>query len=262
MKGEPTMAMPSHPKIYDTIGTQYRRRRSPDPRIAARINSALGDAGTVCNVGAGTGSYEPAGRDVVAVEPSQTMIDQRTSKDRVECAAAESLPFPDGAFDAAMAIMSVHHWKDPRVGLAEMRRVSARQVVFTFDPNRQADLWLVRDYLPEILELEQARAISIEQIVECLAGARVEAVQVPWDCTDGFQGAYWRRPQSYLEPEVQACMSALAQLPTDVVSRAMKQLATDLEDGTWQQRNGRLLTLDELDLGYRLIVADQEQETS
>jgi SAM-dependent methyltransferase len=136
--------------------------------------------GTVCNVGAGTGSYEPDDREVVAVEPSQAMIEQRTSKNRVECATAESLPFPDGAFDAAMAIMSVHHWENPQAGLAEMQRVAARQIVFTFDPNRQADLWLVRDYLPEILELEQARAISIEQIVECLPGAHVETVSVPW----------------------------------------------------------------------------------
>ena len=250
------MTLPSHPKVYDTIGSQYRRRRTPDPRIAARISEALGDARTVCNVGAGTGSYEPDDREVVAVEPSQTMIDQRTSKHRVECATAEALPFANNSFDAAMAIMSVHHWEDPSAGLAEMRRIAARQIVFTFDPDRQADLWLVRDYLPEILGMEQARAISIEGIVECFDESRVDAVPVPWDCIDGFQGAYWRRPQMYLAPEVQACMSTLAQLPADVVSRAMRKLESELQDGTWQQRNGHLLRLDELDLGYRLIIGN------
>ena len=251
------MTTPSHSKVYDTIGTEYRKRRTPDPRIAARITAGLGDARIVCNVGAGTGSYEPTDREVVAVEPSQIMIAQRVRKNRVECATAESLPFVDGAFDAAMAIMSVHHWEDPRAGLAEMQRVAKRQMIFTFDPNRQADLWLVRDYLPEILELEQARAISIEQIVKCLPEAQVEVVPIPWDCTDGFQGAYWRRPEMYLDKEVRDCISTLAQLPEDIVNRATRQLAADLEDGTWHRKYGRLLSLDELDLGYRLIVADQ-----
>jgi len=253
------MTLPSHSKVYDTIGARYRRRRTPDARIAARIVNALGDARRVCNVGAGTGSYEPDDREVVAVEPSQTMIAQRTSTHPVECATAESLPFADNSFDAAMAILSVHHWEDPSAGLAEMRRIASRQVVFAFDPDHQSDLWLVRDYLPEILELEQARAISIAGIVDCLDRSVVESVPVPWDCVDGFQGAYWRRPEMYLEPEVQACMSTLAQLPADVVGRAMKQLATDLEDGTWQERNGHLLALEELDLGYRLIVSNNGQ---
>lgn len=253
------MTQPSHPKVYDSIGTQYRRRRAPDARIAARIVNSLGDARRVCNVGAGTGSYEPNDREVVAVEPSQTMIDQRTSTNPVECATAESLPFADNSFDAAMAVLSVHHWEQPSAGLAEMRRIAARQVVFTFDPDLQSELWLVRDYLPEILEMEQARAISIAGIADCLDRPLVESVPVPWDCVDGFQGAYWRRPEMYLEPEVQACMSTLAQLPTNVVQRAMTQLATDLEDGTWQQRNGHLLQLDELDLGYRLIVSDNNR---
>lgn len=250
------MPNPSPSPVYDTIGGSYCHRRSSDPRIARQINDALGDAQTICNIGAGTGSYEPEDREVVAVEPSQTMINQRNSRHRFVQASAESLPFPDSSFDAAMAIMSVHHWKDPAAGFSEMRRVASRQVVFTFDPERQADLWLVSDYLPEILKLDQARTISIDDILSCLPGANVKPVPIPWDCIDGFQGAYWRRPEMYLKDEVRACISTLAQLPRKIVDRAIQQLAKDLEDGTWQSRYSDLLTLDEFDSGYRLIVAD------
>lgn len=251
------MTLHSHPLVYDTIGCGYRRRRNPDARIAERINRALGDAKMVCNVGAGTGSYEPNTREVTAVEPSRAMIAQRTSTDSVVCAVAEALPFPDDAFDAAMAVLSVHHWKNPVQGLAEMRRVSKRQVIFTFDPERRGDLWLVSAYIPEILEFDRHRALPIEKIVACLEAEHVESVPIPWDCTDGFQAAYWRRPSEYLDPEVQATISTLAQLPANVVARAMGQLSQDLANGDWSTRYAELLQRDEMDLGYQLIVADR-----
>lgn len=249
------MTLYSHPQAYDTIGRGYRRRRYPDARIAERIHRALGDAKTVCNVGAGTGSYEPNNKEVIAVEPSRTMIGQRTSTNAVICALAEALPFPDEAFDATMAVLSVHHWRNPVQGLAEMRRVSKRQVIFTFDPERQGDLWLVSAYLPEILEFERNRALPIAEIIACLEADHVEPVAIPWDCTDGFQAAYWRRPSEYLNPEVQATISTLAQLPAQVVARAMDQLSKDLANGNWSARYATLLQHDEMDFGYRLIVA-------
>lgn len=252
--------MVGHSKAYDSIGLQYRSRRNPDARIAAQINRALGEARTVCNVGAGTGSYEPSDREVVAVEPSQIMIAQRTSKHRVVNACAESLPFPDDSFDAAMAILSVHHWSNPIKGLAEMRRISRRQLVFTFDPGRQMDHWLVSEYLPEIVAFEQNRALSIAQIKECLRAQTVECVPIPWDCTDGFQAAYWRRPAEYLKPEVQATISTLAQLPQEIVSKAMDRLADDLASGRWATRYADLLQCGEMDFGYRLVVADKHAE--
>lgn len=251
------MALKSHPKIYETIGNGYAKRRQPDPRIAHAIHAALGNAMTVCNVGAGAGSYEPSDRTVTAVEPSQTMIDQRTSSCRVICSSAEELPFADSEFDAAMAILSVHHWANPRQGLAEMKRISNRQVVFAFDLNLQDSLWLVRDYLPEIVEFERSRALPIEIIVDCLNATKVAEVPIPHDCTDGFQAAYWRRPELYLEPDVQAAISTLAQLPPSIISPAMDKLRSDLESGAWHERYSHLLTEESMDFGYRIIVADK-----
>jgi len=253
------MTTPSHPQIYETIGLQYRKRRKPDPRIAQQIFLALGDASTVCNIGAGTGSYEPTDREVTAVEPSSVMISQRSSDCPVVCSPAEDLPFEDNEFDAAMAILSVHHWQDPAKGLAEMQRVSRRQVVFTFDPALQGDLWLVSDYLPEILEFERDRALPIATIASCLGANRVESVPIPWDCTDGFQAAYWRRPEEYLNPEVQATISTLAQLPEDVIADAMRRLSCDLESGNWSKRYAALLDFEEMDFGYRLLIAESNE---
>ena len=191
-------------QLYDTIGATYAVTRRTEPRIAAQIWAALGDARTVLNVGAGTGSYEPPGREVTAVEPSAVMRAQRPAG-AAPCvaAAAQSLPFEDQSFDAAMAVTTVHHWPDPIAGLREMRRVARRVVVFTYDTSDAAwrrRFWLTRDYLPEVADLiagrpslsEQARAI----------GARIEPVPIPWDCADGFFEAHWRRPEAYLDERV------------------------------------------------------------
>ena len=247
----------SNPNTYETIGQGYARRRVPDPRIAAQIWRALGAARRICNVGAGAGSYEPPDREVTAVEPSPAMIAQRRSRRRVVRARAEALPFADRSFDAATAFLTLHHWQDLAGGLAELRRVAPLRVVFTFDPERQIDLWLVRDYLPAIQELELIRSPTIAQLAELLGGAEVSPVLVPWDCSDGFQAAYWRRPERYLDPEVRASISTLALLPQAMVDDAMTRLAADLASGAWAARNAELLARDEMDYAYRLLVSRQ-----
>jgi hypothetical protein len=238
---------------YDVIGRGYRRHRRPDRRIATAIDAALGEARTVLNVGAGAGSYEPADRRVVAAEPSWEMIRQRPlgSAPAVR-GVAESLPFRDGVFDAALAILTVHHWSNLDAGLAELRRVSRRQVVLTWDHAEFARFWLVAEYLPEIAEHE--RSLPSLATVRRGLGAEVHPVPVPADCVDGFLGAYWRRPAAYLDAQVRASMSGIALLDQQVVRSAMIRLRSDLDSGRWYQRHAALLDADTLDLGYRLLV--------
>lgn len=241
--------------IYDTIGRGYSHLRRPDPRLAAQVEEALG-RGSICNVGAGAGSYEPVGRPVVAVEPSAVMRAQRPAGSApVVDAVAEALPFADGAFDAALAVLTVHHWTDRARGLAELARVSRRQVVLTFDPVVHADMWLVRDYLPEVTGLPGWDAPAPAAIAEALGGGTVEVVPVPADCIDGFLGAYWARPEAYLDPSVRAATSGLALLPAPVVDDAVARLAADLRTGRWHRRHGHLLQRATVDDGFRLVVA-------
>ena len=241
--------------IYDRIGRRYAQRRRPDPRIAARIARALGDARTVVNVGAGAGSYEPEDRHVVAVEPSEVMIAQRSREAApVVRAVAEALPFSKNQFDAALAVLTVHHWTDPKRGVAELRRVARRQVIFTWDPAHLAPFWFTRDYLPDAVALD-AGFTTLRATVALLGAATVEPIPVPHDCHDGFFAAYWRRPEAYLDPDVRAGISGFGILDENVVEHALKLLADDLESGEWYRRNDHLLGLDELDLGYRLVVA-------
>ncbi|MEZ5178883.1 MAG: methyltransferase domain-containing protein [Acidimicrobiales bacterium] len=241
--------------IYDAIGLGYRHLRRPDPRLAARIEAALGP-GTVCNVGAGTGSYEPSDREVVAVEPSAVMRSQRPAGSApVVDAVAEALPFADGAFDAALAVLTVHHWVDRAAGLGELARASRRQVVFTFDPAAHLDFWLVRDYFPEIAQLPGSAPPSADDIAASLGGGRVDPFPVPADCVDGFLWAYWARPAAYLDPGVRGAISALAQLEASVVARGAAALEADLASGRWLDRNGHLLAEPAVDGGFRLVVA-------
>jgi SAM-dependent methyltransferase len=170
-------------------------------------------------------------------------------------AVAESLPFPDGAFDCALAVLTVHHWNDVERGLRELRRVADRQVLFAFDVDRQAELWFTADYLPESAELERRRAPSISRIVAALAGARVIPVLIPYDCTDGFCGAYWHRPRSFLDQTVRQSISSVAMLEPRTVEAAVERLRHDVEIGAWERRYGELMEWDELDLGYCLVVA-------
>jgi len=242
--------------VYDGIGRVYARHRRPDPRIAVQIARALGDARTVVDVGAGTGSYEPVDARVVAVDPSPVMVAQRTDRAPVVRAVAEHLPFGDGAFDAAMAVLTIHHWSDVAGGLCEMARTARRVVVLTFDPVVHSSFWLFTDYLPEVNALPVARVVGPDVVADTIGAARVEVVPVPADCVDGFNWAYWRRPEAYLDPEVRACMSGLALLPPGLVDERMARLASDLRDGSWHERHGDLLGLDAVDGGLRLVVRD------
>ena len=242
---------------YDTIGRTYTSTRRADPRIAAQIAAALGDATRVVNVGAGAGSYEPADRRVVAVDPSATMLRQRDVRAApAVLARAEALPFADRTFDAALASLTVHHWDDVEGGLRELARVARLQVVFYFEPSWSPSAWIVKDYLPEILELGTEReAPGLDRLAATLNVLHVETVRVPSDCVDGFTGAYWNRPEAYLDPVVQAGSSSFAQLDSAVLSAGIERLRRDLQSGAWDDRHGHLRGLDEIDIGYRLLVA-------
>ena len=243
---------------YERIGVGYAERRRPDPRIESRIYEALGDARSVVNIGAGAGSYEPTDRRVVAVEPTVQMLEQRSADAAPAVrAVAEHLPFPDASFDAALAVLTIHHWTDLERGLSELRRVARRQVILGFDVNRQGDMWLVRDYVPAWAELESEGEATLGRTLALLDNPRVEAVPVPADCTDGFGGAYWKRPEAYLDPSVRRSISSLARLPAYDVEPGLARLADDLATGQWHARNADILDLNELDLGYVLIVAGQ-----
>jgi SAM-dependent methyltransferase len=244
----------SSAQLYDTIGATYTVTRRTEPRIAAQVWAALGDARTVLNVGAGTGSYEPPGRDVLALEPSAVMRSQRPAG-AAPCLAgsAESLPFGDQSFDAAMAFATVHHWQDPIAGLREMRRVARRVVVFTCDTSDPDRFWLNRDYLPEFADLLAGRPALTE--LACAIGARTEPVPVPWDCADGFHEAYWRRPEAYLEENVRRGISTWARIGPDAEQRAVHSLRDDLASGRWAERNRDLLDLEAAELGLRLLIA-------
>jgi SAM-dependent methyltransferase len=242
-------------QLYDSVGRRYNAMRREDPRIAARIRAALGDARTVVNVGAGTGAYEPADLEVTAVEPSEVMIAQRPEGAApVVRAFAEKLPFEDGSFDAAMAVLSDHHWTDHERGLAELRRVARRVILFTWEPAMARETWIVRDYFP-CFEALIPDGYSLATTIERLGGGRAEVVPIPHDCLDGFFHAYWRRPEAYLDQAVREAISAFAFMEEGCVERGLARLARDLETGEWARRNGHLLELDELDGGYRLVTA-------
>jgi ubiquinone/menaquinone biosynthesis C-methylase UbiE len=244
-------------QLYDIIGATYTVTRRTEPRIAAAMWAALGDARTVLNVGAGTGSYEPSGRDVTAVEPSALMRAQRPAE-AAPClaAAADSLPFEDQSFDAAMAVSTIHHWQDPIAGLREMRRVARRVVVFTHDASDTAwrrRFWLTRDYLPEVAGLVAGRP-SVTELARVIE-ARMEPVLIPWDCADGFFEAYWRRPEAYLDENVRRGISVWARVGPEAEQRAVRSLRDDLASGRWAERNRDLAGLDAAELGLRLLIA-------
>lgn len=238
---------------YDTIGVDYANLRRADPRIEGQIHAALGGARTIVNVGAGAGNYEPADRELVAIEPSAAMIAQRPRNAApAMLGEAEQLPFADDSFDAAMAILTVHHWTDRAKGLAEMRRVARGPVVLlTFDPAHRGG-WLT-DYLPELALLDAAQMPRIEDYAGWLGPVEVMPVPVPHDCSDGFLYAYWRRPRAYLDPQIRAGMSSFWRISG--VNDALARLAADLDSGAWAERYGDLLSRENLDVGYRLVVS-------
>lgn len=239
-------------QLYDRIGRGYGAYRRPDARVAAAIDAALGEAVTIVNVGAGAGSYEPGGRRVVAVEPSAAMIAQRPPGAAPALqASATDLPFRDAAFDATLAVLTVHHWPDRARGLAELARVGARVVLLTWDPATPR-FWLVDEYFPEIWAIDRPIFPTLDELGRRLGPIEVRPVPVPHDCTDGFVGAYWRRPEAYLDPGVRGAMSTFTKLGD--AGPGLARLHRDLTDGAWQRRHADLLDLEELDLGYRLVI--------
>jgi SAM-dependent methyltransferase len=239
--------------VYDRIGQGYRRFRRSDRRIADLILTSLGDAQSVINVGAGSGSYEPSDREVLAIEPSDLMISQRPSGSaRCIRGKAEQLPVESQSFDAAMAILTIHHWNDWRKGLKELCRVARRKIVIlTFEP--EASTFWLADYFPSIGQEDREIFPPIESIASALGGAEVVPVQVPHDCADGFLGAYWRRPEAYLDSAVRQSISSFSKFDP---RQGLTRLAADLENGTWHEQNRRLLSLESLDVGYRLVRAE------
>ncbi len=245
---------------YERHGPGYASVRQADPRIAARVHAALGTSRTVLNVGAGAGSYEPADRYLLAVEPSASMRAQRPAGAAPAVdAAAEHLPFDDDSFDAAMATMTVHQWVDVDQGLHELRRVSRGPVVvLTLDAPALQQFWLA-DYIPEVVAIEQARFPTIDQVTAALgqgsAEVRVDVVPVPRDCTDGFGEAFYARPEAFLRPEVMAATSGLVLTDAGAVQRGLDRLRDDLASGAWDRAYGHLREQSERLGAIRLITA-------
>lgn len=242
---------------YERGGAGYSSHRRADPRIAALIADALGDARSVVNVGAGAGSYEPAGRTVLAVEPSASMRAQRPAGAApVVDAVAGALPLADDAVDAAMATVTIHQWPDAEQGLRELRRVARdRVVILTFDGSAQDRFWLV-DYAPEVIETERRRYPAIDTVCATLGGrCDVLDVEIPIDCTDGFTEAFYARPEMFLDPAVRASQSAWGFVPAAAVDRAVAALGADLESGRWDERYGHLRTQRTFVGSLRLITA-------
>ncbi|HWA52921.1 MAG TPA: class I SAM-dependent methyltransferase [Solirubrobacterales bacterium] len=246
------------PPQYDRLGRGYAGVRRPDPRIAARIDEALGKARTVLNIGAGTGSYEPPGREVTAVEPSGEMIAQRPAGAApVVQASAEALPFADDSFDAAMAVLTAHHWADLEAGLAEMRRVSRERIaIVTFDHFGLKDLWIPRDYFPAMLDLKRRAGATSGELLERFPEAIVSPIPVPRDCTDLFFAALWARPELLLDEEVLRPMWIWQSIPEGARRSGRERLVADLESGAWDERYGHLREAEEMDVGLRLVVVD------
>ncbi|OFX05938.1 MAG: MerR family transcriptional regulator [Alphaproteobacteria bacterium RIFCSPHIGHO2_12_FULL_63_12] len=240
--------------LYDTIGLNYADLRRPDPHIASQIEAVLGCAKTVLNIGAGSGSYEPANKQVTAVEPSAEMIAQRPPSTTVSIQAyAEDLPFEDNAFDASMAVLTIHHWSDQTKGVMEMRRVTKGKMIFlTYDPGFRG-FWLA-DYFPALVSLDEGQMPAMAQFQRWLGSVNIATVPIPHNCTDGFLAAYWRRPAAYLDKRVRAAMSSFWKIGD--ISAGIERLKSDLETGVWERRYADIINLDQLDCGYRLVATE------
>jgi methyltransferase family protein len=251
---------PGSAPVYDTIGHGYTTNRQPDPRWVALISRQLDGALRIVNVGAGTGSYEPveSGALLIAVEPSAVMIGQRPPGSAPALrGSGTALPLPDRSFDAALAILTLHHWGDWTTGLHELARVAPRRVILTIDFAAHAEFWLLRDYLPEVAAVERTLAPSVEQIANTLRVTDIIALPLPADMIDGVLGAHWKRPEAYLDPIVRANTSPLALADPASVARGITQLEADLSSGIWHERYVELLELDEYDAGYRLVISNE-----
>ncbi len=243
---------------YDELGVNYSDFRRAEPRIEARIWAALSDARSVVNVGAGTGSYEPLDREVIAVEPSPVMIAQRPKGAAPALqGVAEALPLEDRSVDAAMGVFTIHHWDDLNAGLTEMRRVARKRIVLaTIDAEVNARAWTLTEYFPEAMALEEEAMPSIASLESHLPGATIEPVPIPSRCRDEFTSALWDRPELFLEPATLRASSLWHRLDPEVIERGQKRLRADLESGRWDEKHGHLRSLPELDVGLRLVRAE------
>ena len=243
---------------YERIGHGYARLRREDPRIAARITEALGDARTVVNVGAGTGSYEPRDRHVIAIEPSDVMAAQRPRElPPALRATASRLPLRDDSVDAAMAILTIHHWDDElQEGIRELRRVATGPVVIlTFLHEVSSEMWLVKDYLPEVAELDARIFPTHDALAAWLGGTvAVQTVPVHRDTPDWTLAAFWAHPERVLDRDARNATSGFARMPSETVDRVVRAVERDLRSGEWDRRHGHLRELDELDVGLRLVI--------
>jgi SAM-dependent methyltransferase len=243
---------------YDTIGADYARFRREDPGFRAKIRDALGDARTVVNVGAGTGSYEPDDRHVIAIEPSDVMASQRPCHlPPAIRAGAAKLPLRDASVDAAMAILTLHHWDEAREqGVRELRRVSRGPVVIlTYDSRVSETMWLMAEYLPEVAALDRTIFPHPEVIAEWLGGqVTIETLAIPKDTPDWMLGAYWAHPERVLDASARAATSGFARMPAPIIERVVQNIERDLADGSWDRRHGALRQLTEYDAGLRLVV--------
>jgi len=253
------MAAQTQEPRYDRIGDGYARTRREDPRFRALLHEALGDARTVVNVGAGTGSYEPRDRHVVAIEPSDVMAAQRPAALAPAIrAAAGALPLRDASVDAAMAVVTVHHWDaDQERGVRELRRVARGPVVIlTFDPRVSGAMWLMADHLPEVAALDHAIFPHPERLAAWLGGeVAITPVPIPRDTPDWMLGSFWAHPERVLDPAARAATSGFARMAPAVVARCVAEVERDLASGAWDARHGHLRALDAFDAGLRLVVA-------
>ncbi len=238
---------------YEIVGKNYSEFRQPDPRISSLISSYLESAKSIVNIGAGTGSYEPTGKIVSAVEPSEMMIAQREEKPNtvVYQASAESLPFNSNSHDAALAILTIHHWENWKKGLSEAYRVARDKIVLLTWLGMPQKFWLY-DYIPELSSVDKDLFPSLEDITSILGQVQVINVPIPHDCTDGFLCAYWARPEMYLNSRVRSAISSFSRIAD--VSLGLNKLSSDIQNGEWRRKYGHLLAHKEFDFGYRLIV--------
>ncbi|MDP4149938.1 MAG: class I SAM-dependent methyltransferase [Bacteroidota bacterium] len=243
---------------YDRFGGKYSSFRQTDERIAQYVHKALSGARTVLNVGAGAGSYEPEGKYIVAVEPSVTMRQQRMAAGKAPAinAKADNLPFDDNAFDASMAMVTVHHWPDMDKGLKEIRRVTKQQVVImTFDPQKLDDFW-VAEYFPEVVEVEKARYPTIEFIRTSLGGrVEITSIPIPLDCKDGFQEAFYGRPEAFLQKEIRLSQSAWGFISDDKQEEIVNRLRIELQNGNWNKKYGHYRTQPSFTCGLTLVIS-------
>ena len=243
---------------YDTIGRTYAQFRHTEPTWHRAIADALGNAGRVLNVGAGTGNYEDLDAQVIALEPSRVMIDQRRA-DAAPCvqATAEALPFCDDAFDATMGVLTMHHWSDRARAFAELARVAERHVYTVYDTTFATDFWLL-DYFPETrFDPMEVNAPTPSLLANYFDVIEVQTLWVPRVCSEGFAAASWAHPHDYLDPEMQQAISLLARCDPDVRERGTERLRADLDSGAWAERYPDIATLERADFGYRLVIAER-----